>query len=46
MTKNIILMDDVVYKLWKPKREVEEFEPIVIEHIENILCNFVYLYGI
>lgn len=36
MNEKILLMDEVKYKIWTPKKEVEEFEPIVLNHIEDI----------
>ena len=32
----IILQDGVVYKLWKPKREVQDFEPMIKHHVRDI----------
>ncbi|MCK4329129.1 hypothetical protein KAX02_04745 [candidate division WOR-3 bacterium] len=37
MGEERILMDGVKYKLWTPEDEVKEFEPIVVEHIADIL---------
>ena len=37
MSEERILIDGVKYKLWVPEDEVREFEPIVVEHISNIL---------
>lgn len=36
MTENIILKDNVRYHLWTPTNEVQQFEPLVIEHIRDI----------
>ena len=36
MNEDIILVDNVKYKLWAPKDEIHEFEPIVLEHINDI----------
>ena len=32
----IILIDGIKYKIWKPKDEVRDFEPLIIEHIKDI----------
>jgi len=37
MASDILLIDGVKYKLWTPKDELNEFEPIVVEHITDIL---------
>lgn len=36
MTEDIILMDNVVYNIVNFDNEVQEFEPLVIEHIKDI----------
>lgn len=36
INNNIILMDSVEFKLWTPKDEINDFEPIVLEHIKEI----------
>ena len=36
MSEKVLLKDGIKYKVWTPKREVEEFEPMVIEHIRDI----------
>ncbi len=35
----MLLIDGVKYELWTPKREVEEFQPLVKEHYKEIFGN-------
>ncbi|OYD16854.1 hypothetical protein CH333_02475 [candidate division WOR-3 bacterium JGI_Cruoil_03_44_89] len=37
MEEERILIDGIKYNLWAPEDEVREFEPIVVEHITDIL---------